>query len=153
MQNPECNLSDINKIFHRRMINFVCASRFLKQYDKISLNNIKGVHKMIMHMEKHRNGNDILAGEFRKGAVFAGFTQFAPVDAIPRLVGDALHRYYDTDDNQCDPVLAAANLFVDLINIPPFEDGNGRICRLILSHVLMQSKCSLFPLMLSSFHR
>ena len=45
---------------------------------------------MIMHMEKHTNGNDILAGEFRKGVVFAGFTQFSPVDAIPRLVEDAL---------------------------------------------------------------
>ena len=35
----------------------------------------------------------------------------------------------------------------------PFEDGNGRIYRLILAHVLMQMKCCLFPVILSSFHR
>ena len=39
------------------------------------------------------------------------------------------------------------------INIHPFEDGNGRICRLILAHVLIQIKCCLFPVILSSFHR
>ena len=46
----------------------------------------------------------------------------------------------------------ATNLFGN-INMYPFEDGNGGICRLILSHVLIQMKCRLFPVILSSFHR
>ncbi|WP_215898169.1 Fic family protein, partial [Acinetobacter baumannii] len=41
----------------------------------------------------------------------------------------------------------------DLINIHPFEDGNGRLCRLLISHVLIESRMSLFPVLLSSFHR
>ena len=45
------------------------------------------------------------------------------------------------------------NMLVNIINIHPFQDGNGRICRLILAHVLIQMKCCLFPLILSSFHR
>ena len=49
--------------------------------------------------------------------------------------------------------MAATNLFENIINIHPFEDGNGRICRLILAHVLIQMKCCLFPVILSSFHR
>ena len=49
--------------------------------------------------------------------------------------------------------MAATNLFGNIINIHPFEDGNGRICRLILAHVLMQMKCCLFPVILSFFHR
>ena len=40
-----------------------------------------------------------------------------------------------------------------IINIHPFEDGNGKICRLILAHVLVQMKCCLFPVILSTFHR
>ena len=60
------------------------------------------------------------AGEYRKSPVFAGFKQFTPADAIERLVDDALYRYYHPSDPTVDPILAAANLFVDLINIHPF---------------------------------
>ena len=49
--------------------------------------------------------------------------------------------------------MAATNLFGNIINIDPFEDENGRICRLTLAHVLMQMKCCLFPVILSSFYR
>ena len=49
--------------------------------------------------------------------------------------------------------MAATNLFGNIINIHPFEHGNGRICHLILAHVLIQMKFCLFPVILSSFHR
>ena len=49
--------------------------------------------------------------------------------------------------------MAATNLFGNIINIHPFEDGNGRICHLILDHVLIQMKCCLFLVILSSFQR
>ena len=45
------------------------------------------------------------------------------------------------------------NLFGNIINTYPFEDRNGRICRLILAHVLIKMKCCLFPFILSSYHR
>ena len=54
--------------------------------------------------------------------------------------------------NYDDPVIAATRLFGNIINIHPFKDGNGRICRLILAHVLIRMKCCLFPVILSSFH-
>ena len=50
------------------------------------------------------------------------------------------------------PIMAATNLFGNIINIHPFEDGNGKICHSILAHVLLQIKCCLFPVILSSFH-
>ena len=49
--------------------------------------------------------------------------------------------------------MAATNLFGNIINIHPFEDGNERNCRLILAHVLMQMNCCLLLVILSSFHR
>ena len=49
--------------------------------------------------------------------------------------------------------MASTNLLENIITIHPFEGGNGRICRLILAHVLIQIKYCLFPVILSSFHR
>ena len=49
--------------------------------------------------------------------------------------------------------MATTNFFGNIINIHPFEDGRGRICRLSLAHVLIQMKCCLFPVILSSLHR
>ena len=64
---------------------------------------------------------------------------------------DANFRFHESEKD--DPIMAATNLFQNIINIHPFEDKNGRICRLILAHVLMQMKCCLFLVILSSFHR
>ena len=64
---------------------------------------------------------------------------------------DAIFKFYETKKD--DPIMAATNLFGEIINIHPFEDRNGRICRLILAHVLIQMKYCLFPVILSSFHR
>ena len=102
-----------------------------------------------MHKEKHPNGKDVLIREYRKTPVFAGFKTFAPVSTIEMLMNNALHRYYSSND---DPISAAVKLFAGVINIHPFEDGNGRLCRVMLSHVLVQGGCSLFPILLSSFH-
>ena len=76
---------------------------------------------------------------------------FTPVGYIERYMEDAICRFNETKKD--DLVMAATNLFKNIINIHTFEDGNGRIIRLILAHVLIQMKCSLFPVILSSFHR
>ena len=107
---------------------------------------IKKVHKIMMENEK-----GVLAGEFRKSPVFLRYRIFPPADTIEKLVDDTLYRYYHP--NGINPILATANLFVDLINIHPFEDGNGRLCRMILSHVFMRGGCSLFSVLLRSFNK
>ena len=105
---------------------------------------------MIMHTKKHKNGKCVLAGEYRKSPVFAGFKVFALVSAIKKAMSVVLNRYYSSND---DSISAATNLFADFINIYAFEDVHGILCRNILSHVLTQNGCSLFPALLSSFHR
>ena len=66
-------------------------------------------------------------------------------------IGKRGFRFHETKKDNL--AMAAATLFGNFINIHPFEDWNGRICRLILAHVLIQMKCCLFPVILSSFHR
>ena len=66
---------------------------------------------------------------------------------------EIIKQTYKTMMENDNPIMTATNLFGNIINIYPFEDGNGRICCLILAHVLMQRKCCLFPVILSSFDR
>ena len=94
---------------------------------------------------------DVLAGEYRKSLAFADYYIFALGGNIERYMDGAIFRFYKTKKD--DPIMAATNLFGNIINIDPFEDGNGINCRLILAHVLIQMKCCLFPNILISFHR
>ena len=106
---------------------------------------IKQTHKIMM------DGKDVLTEEYRKSPIFAGYHIFAPAGHIERHMEGAIFRFHETEKD--DPIMVATNLLGNIINIHPFEDGNGRICRLILAHVLIQIKCCLFPVILSSFHR
>ena len=133
--------------FCRQMINCMKAWNYLQKTLDPPLNTeiIRQAHKIMMEDEK------VLAGEYRKSPAFAGYHIFAPASHIERYMEDAIFKFYETKKD--DPIMAATNLFGNIINTNPFEDENGRICRLILAHVLMQMKCCLFPVILSSFHR
>ena len=95
------------------------------------------------------DGKDILVGEYRKLSLFAGYHIFASASHIERYMEGIVFLFYETKKD--DPIMAVANLLGNIINIHPFEDGNGRNCCLILAHVLIQMKCCVFPVILSSF--
>ena len=78
---------------------------------------MKQAHKTMM------DGEDILAEEYRKLPAFAGYHIFALASLIKRYVEDAILRFHKTKKD--DPIMAATNLFGNIINIYPFEDGNG----------------------------
>ena len=71
-----------------------------------------------------------MVGEYRKSPAFAGYYIFAPAGYIERYMEDAIFIFHETKKD--DPIMAATNLFGNIINIHPFEDENGRICHLIL---------------------
>ena len=123
--------------FCRQIINCMSTWNYLQNTLDLPLNTeiIRQAHGLMMNGEK-----DVLAKEYRKSHVFAGYHTFS-----------RLSYFHETKKD--DPIMAASNLFGNIINIHPFQDGNGRICRLILAHVLIQMKCCLFPVILSSFHR
>ena len=89
--------------------------------------------------------------KYKTMSAFAGYHIFAPAGFIEIYMEDAFFRFHETKKD--DPIMAATNLSGNLVNIHLFKDGNGRICRLVLAHVLIQMKCCLFPVILSSFHR
>ena len=126
----------------RRFHNFIKAMRYLSQHRYLTTEIIKHVHSLIME------GEDILVGKYREKPAYAGYTIFNPPNTIDLAMGDAVAKFNSTSD----PILAASTLFLEVLSIHPFEDGNGRVSRLLLSHVLNQMGCSLFPVILSSFH-
>ena len=132
----------------RQMINCMKAWNYLQKTLDLPLNTkiIRKGRGLMMEDEK-----DVLATEYRKSPVFAGYHLFAPAGHIERYMEDAIFRFLESKKD--DPFMAATNLFGDIININLFEDGNGRTCHLILAYVLIQMKCCLFPVILSSFHR
>ena len=133
--------------FCRQMINCMKAWDYLQKTGVLlSTEIIKQTHGLMMEDEE-----DVLAEEYKKSPVFAGYHAFTSAGYVERYMEGATFRFHET--KKVNPIMAATNLFGNIINIHPFEDGNGRIYRLILAHVLIQMKCCLFPVILSSFHR
>ena len=124
------------------------ACNYLQKTLDLPLNTeiIRQAHGLMMEEEK-----DVLEGEYRKSPGFAGYHIFESAGYIERYMEDAVFRFHETKKD--DLIMAATNFFGNIISIHPFEDGNGRICCLILAHVLIQMKCCLFPVILSSFRR
>ena len=146
---------------------FISGGHFTKQRKQFLQTNdklYKGAElhtKNIRSATKHRDyqaitwvmmedEKDVLAWEYRKSPAFAGYHIFVSDGYIEIYMEDAMSKFYETKKD--DPIMAAPNLFGNIISTHPFEDGNGRICRLIFTHVLIQMKCCLFPVILSSFH-
>ena len=124
--------------FCRQMIHCMKAWNYIQKTLDLPLNTkiIRQKHRIMMEDKK-----DVLAGEYRKSPAFAGYHTVAPGGHFERYMEDAIFKFF----------MAATNLFGNFIKIHPFEDGNRRICRLIMAHVLIQMKCCLFPVILSSF--
>lgn len=98
-------------------------------------------HHVLMH--------DVIfnAGEYRTGEAYGGFTSgtflYQPAKLISSLlltVCDFYNQALTVIANSSDQVPAlyrlAAVLFVQFVTVHPFSDGNGRLARLLASHVL-----------------
>ena len=80
--------------FCRQMINCMKAWNYLQKTLDLPLNTeiIRQAHGLMMEDEK-----DVLAGEYRKSPVFAGYHIFAPVGYLERCTEDAVYRFHETN--------------------------------------------------------
>ena len=124
-------------------INCMRAWDYLQKTSDLPLNTelIRQAHELRIEDEK-----DVLAGEYRNSPAFAGYHPFGSAGHIERYIKAQFLDFIKLKKT-------ATNLLGNIINMHPFEDGNGRICCLILAHVLIQMKCCLFPVNLDSSHR
>lgn len=115
-----------------------------KAYDYIfTLLGHKGItEKDILTMHGMMNGGleTGKAGKYRTTAVFVtGSTYtFPPAKAVPGLMRDLFEKTMPRLAKQ-HPVAQSARLHEELVTIHPFSDGNGRIARLAMNAILIQS--------------
>jgi len=110
-----------------------------KTREHISLNLIRELHRIVFKNSKH------FAGEFRKvevavvdssgNIVHSG----APPDYAVRLLNELIS-WYDKNRKKYPPIILAAVVHNQFENIHPFQDGNGRVGRLLLNNILIKNK-------------
>ncbi|KAI0002766.1 fic/DOC family protein [Xylariaceae sp. FL0662B] len=118
---------------------------------------IKKTHYMLCKgvSIQHQNGTETssekYAGEYRTVIVAAGNSCFVPPPKIAatmaRFVVDLNADIRKADEeNVVDPFALAAKHSIEFVNIHPFQDGNGRLCRLILNALLCKYAGVIIPI-------
>lgn len=98
---------------------------------------VKVAHKLLMFGAMNKDGSDIAAGEYRHSAAHSGTGLiYPPPESIPTGVIKIVDAY-NAKAKVGEPVEVAAQLLYGMVALHPFEDGNGRLCRLLAAYALM----------------
>ncbi|KJE96378.1 hypothetical protein CAOG_06713 [Capsaspora owczarzaki ATCC 30864] len=94
----------------------------------------------------------IRAGRFRQHHCCAGKYSFPEAGTISASLSKIIEQFNERfATRKLAPYRLAAWLFVQVITLHPFENGNGRLCRLLASYVFQ--KCGVpFPVVITSGH-
>jgi Fic family protein len=112
-----------------------------KTGDHLSLPLILELHRIVFENSKpfagklRENGVEVVVTDGHGGIVHRG----APSTRV-RVMLLELVRWYDKSKNRYSPLVLAAVVHNQFENIHPFQDGNGRIGRLMLNNILLKHK-------------
>ena len=90
------------------------------------------------------------AGRLRRDAVKSPPGRFAAVPEIRPRLAEMFERLA-SPDGEISPIMVACRAHYDLMSIRPFEDGNGRMARLLMNYLLIWQECPF--LLIRSEHR
>ena len=108
----------------------VCVDHILDHVaDPLSVRFLKKLHELLMKGTVDETKIRVTAGEFRTDNSKRKEKFFVPATQIPKAMQELLEEYEKRKTQSLEDVLA---FHVKLETIFPFEDGNGRIGRLIL---------------------
>ncbi|KAF4464340.1 Adenosine monophosphate- transferase FICD like [Fusarium albosuccineum] len=98
------------------------------------------------------------AGQYRKCSVSAGLTPFMAHGMVPFAMKEMIKSLnQDIKDaysrGEIDPIALAAKYAHIFVNIHPFLDGNGRMCRLILNTLLLKYGGIIVPFGSNQLHK
>ncbi|KAL0483905.1 adenosine monophosphate-protein transferase [Acrasis kona] len=102
----------------------------------ISLEQLLEMHSLVLKNTLHE---DILAGAFRRfdTRVTGSTFEFPPTQEVPALMATLIEWLNAEERNKEHPVAFATEVHLRFVTIHPFEDGNGRMSRLLMNLVLM----------------
>ena len=115
----------------------------IKQLNKIIL--VKPFYKEAITQDGQTTQRLINIGDYKEysnnvrlqnGETF----EFATVTDTPILMGELMQWYVqETEKQELHPVILAALLHYKFVRIHPFDDGNGRVSRLLMNYVLLKN--------------
>ena len=117
----------------------------------LTVDLIKTVHEVLMANTSVK-GQPILAGKYRETQAHAGDHVFPTYEIIPREMDKVVNEYNTKFSTKHDMYALASWLLYQFVTLHPFEDGNGRMCRLLWCYSLMKDDLP-FPVTLSSGHK
>lgn len=97
---------------------------------RLSASQVCELHRVLMLNSTDENG----VGEIRKCGAFTSGHIYpeASMGGLQR----AIEKYYISLDRKDHFLVSAVILFYEVIQAHPFQDGNGRLCRLLLNYAL-----------------
>ena len=119
---------------------------------ELSEDLIKKTHEVMMRGLKNEQGMVVNAGYYRVCSVFAGNHTFPAHTCIPASMERIVKEYNDKFSKPHDLYELASWLHLKVVSLHPFEDGNGRISRLLWCYSLMRDGLP-FPTVLTSGHK
>ncbi len=119
------------------------TEQFIKELNQILL--VEPYWKEAITSDKQKTKRKISIGEYKKepnsvilenGEIF----QYATPIETPALMGDLIVWLRQVEEQkQMHPVEIAADLHYKFVRIHPFDDGNGRIARLLMNYVFIKN--------------
>ena len=111
-----------------------------KTTEHVSLRLIKDLHKIVFKNSKpfagkfREKGIEVIVADANGNVVHRG----APSQQIEELLKE-LVRWYNRNKNKCPPLVLAAVVHNQFEIIHPFQDGNGKVGRLLLNNILIKN--------------
>ncbi|KAF4970364.1 hypothetical protein FZEAL_10056 [Fusarium zealandicum] len=129
---------------HAKATSYIFQSICIKGND-LTEEIILETHRILAHKVNTEDGTSWTqyAGVYRQCPVMAGLHQYMDHGRVPSAMKTMI-RDLETDiqaaveTGEIDPVALAAKYCHIFVNIHPFLDGNGRMCRLILNAILLK---------------
>ncbi len=110
-----------------------------KTRDHVSLGLMKRLHHVIFRNSKdfagkfRGKGIEVVIADSRGNVLHRG----APQSQVPMLLRE-LVTWYDSNREKYHPIVMASVVHNQFENIHPFQDGNGRVGRLLLNNILLK---------------
>ena len=133
-----------------QLIQHLKAYKYMMSLKKLTLEGILKTHDILMLGAVLDDGSPILNGNFRTFGVNNGVENYMSYKLVEENLERLVAWYGDVD--KADPIDVAYKLFWKFLNIHPFEDGKGRIVRLLVAYHMCSSGTP-FPVCVTSGKR
>lgn len=139
---PDSPGAKVQLLQHMKALKYLCCECKPGQ-QLLTVEMLKATHKLLMAGAVLTGGTPVEAGEFRTtarhsgtGYIYPDATSIEP--SLTKIVA-AYNSSIGSARSATAAAAVAARLMYDLVTLHPFQDGNGRLCRLVVAYALMAS--------------